>query len=530
MALPPDGPAADDGAVNGGAYRNRTHRTRRRIVIGVGSLLALILVVVVGYAGYVYISLDKGIKRSTVLEHLDNGHAGNDINLLVMGLDSRLDENGEPLPKDIYNALHAGDQSSGGLNSNVLIFVHIPADGSSATAFSIPRDDYVDLVGCPDGECHGKIKEAYGLATDQAQRRLAAAGKTGESAYQEARDAGRKAEILTVDKFLGVKVNRFAEVTMAAFFEIAKVVQPIKVCVKENTQDTYSGAKFHKGVQEIDARQAVAFVRQRRDTHDPSLMFTDLDRSRRQQAFIVSLLNQLKQADTLLDPTKLLPIINVAKQNTVIDSRLNPISLAKLASQISGSQIHFYTLPIVGFGTSPNGEDVNLVNPAVVRATVARLIDPQAAKRIAAARHRAATQRSKHLGDGLTVTAVNQAGVQGAAKSMLAMLAKHGYARGAALNGVGTVGSSIGFAPGQRARAEQLRKLLGPGITLVADPSLSKGQLRVLIGSELGRQQAHAAASSNAVPVAVSATGGGRTGPPPTALTDLSGAGVPCVK
>ncbi|HEX4559232.1 MAG TPA: hypothetical protein VH166_08610 [Mycobacterium sp.] len=33
-------------------------------------------------------------------------------------------------------------------------------------AISIPRDDYVDLSGCPipDQECKGKVKEAYGLA------------------------------------------------------------------------------------------------------------------------------------------------------------------------------------------------------------------------------------------------------------------------------------------------------------------------------------------------------------------------------
>ena len=54
------------------------------------------------------------------------------------------------MPQDVYDALHAGDETVGGYNANVLILVHIPASGAS-TAVSIPRDDYVDLAGCPTG-------------------------------------------------------------------------------------------------------------------------------------------------------------------------------------------------------------------------------------------------------------------------------------------------------------------------------------------------------------------------------------------
>lgn len=46
---------------------------------------------------------------------------------------------------------------------------------------------------------------------------------TGAAAYQQARDAGRRAEIRTVDQFLGINVDHFVEVTMAAFYEVATV-------------------------------------------------------------------------------------------------------------------------------------------------------------------------------------------------------------------------------------------------------------------------------------------------------------------
>ena len=176
------------------------------------------------------------------------------------------------------------------------MLLHVPGDGSKATEISIPRDDYVHLAGCPDGECMGKIKQAYGLAFDQESRRIAGqSGLDSTQRQQQERDAGRKAEITTVSQFLaGVPIDHFVEVTLVAFYEIAQVVQPITVCVNANTQDTYSGANFHKGRQQINASQALSFVRQRRDDTHPSLNFTDLDRERRQQAFIASLAYQLK--------------------------------------------------------------------------------------------------------------------------------------------------------------------------------------------------------------------------------------------
>ena len=82
---------------------------------------------------------------------------------------------------------------------------------------------------------------------------------------------------------MGIPIDHFVEVTLAAFFQIAEVVQPLTVCLNDDTSDPYSGADFERGVQEIDAAQAMAFVRQRRDVNDET--FTDLDRTRRQQAF-----------------------------------------------------------------------------------------------------------------------------------------------------------------------------------------------------------------------------------------------------
>jgi LCP family protein required for cell wall assembly len=349
----------------------------------VAAALALVLAVV-GFVGLQYERLTTGVTRSGAIPAATSGPSTPEptlqrpTNILLIGLDSRLDENGRPLPQQAYDALHAGNAGDGGQNGNVLILLHLPAAGR-ATAISIPRDDYVKLPGCPDGVCRSKIKEAYGLAYARAAARTAGSPVTDPAAReQQLRDAGRRAEIAAVQAFLGVPVDHFVEVTMAAFLQVAQVVQPITVCLNEDTQDSYSGASFHRGVQQVDAAQAVAFVRQRRDTVDPGLAFTDLDRDRRQQAFIASLLHQLRQAGTLANPVKMADLVSVADQNIAVDDGLDLVQLARQAPSLTSRGITFYTLPVDHFARTAAGADINVVDVSRIRQTVRALLAPTA--------------------------------------------------------------------------------------------------------------------------------------------------------
>ena len=348
--------------------------------------MAGVLVVAVGGAGafayWKYTELSSGIHRSGIrlpgeTSAQANGTAqdSSETNILVMGLDSRLDENGEALPEAVYGALHAGSQSDGGYNTNVLMLIHIPANDGKAIGISIPRDDYVSLTGSPDGEAKSKIKEAYGLELDQELRHLRNTSKISYTdAYQQARSAARQTEIDTVSTFLGgVPINHFIEVTMAAFYQIAVAVQPITVCLAERTADIYSGADFPAGIQQLTAAQAVGFVRQRRDTTRSGLNFTDLDRDRRQQAFIVSLGVKLKQANTFTNFGTMQSLIDTAKQNIALDSSFDLLSLAGRAAKFAGGNISFVTLPIIGYATI-DSKDVNVVNLDQIHLLVKQLL------------------------------------------------------------------------------------------------------------------------------------------------------------
>jgi LCP family protein required for cell wall assembly len=498
------------------------------------AMVSVFVFTVTGYGWSQYHDLLTGVGRSDAIRADAPKSAGGDTNILIMGLDSRLDENGNPLPADVYQALHAGDQQVGGYNANVLMLVHLPGDGSKATAISIPRDDYVSLPGSPDGVAKGKIKQAYGLAFDQEHRRLVAAGITDPTSLeQRSRDAGRAEEVDTVAQFLGgVPIDHFVEVTLMGFYQLAQVVAPITVCLNEDTRDSFSGADFHRGYQQINAAQAVAFVRQRRDYVHPQLNFTDLDRERRQQAFIASLVYQLKQAGTFLNPARLRALINVAKQNIAADTGLELLSFAERASTLAGGNITFTTLPIVRFGTDPAGEDVNIVNVPEIQALVHNIIGGPTPTPVAESPSPALPRRSD------TIDVVNATNRNGLAAGLEHAMANTGFTPGVASTATRHRKTTMIYYPdpGSTGMANTLSAMLG-GVPTVRDSTVPAGHLRIILGTDFtmpedlptdGVPEAGDSSPSSGIPSALGAAP--HSGAGPTEPDSITGGGVPCVK
>jgi LCP family protein required for cell wall assembly len=454
-----------------------------------------------------------------------------------MGLDSRLDQNGRPLPQDVYEALHAGDESSGGYNANVLIAVHISGGDGPVTAVSIPRDDYVDLSGCPGSVCKGKVKQAYGLAYQQSLDAQAAGGSGGAGATdltareQTAREAGRKAEIGTVNDLLGISIDHFVEVTLGAFFQIAKVVEPITVCLNADTVDSYSGADFHQGVQRIDAAQAMAFVRQRRDESDGS--FTDFDRTRRQQAFLVSLVKAARDGGALSSPSALRRLLQVARDNVAVDAGLDLVDFAARAAQQADKPVSLYTLPISGFAKDPNGSDVNVVDVATIRRIVHERFFSDTPGALDAAP--STTQPPPMLSEPVVLDVVNATSRDGLAAAMEDAFAVRGFTKGSATTAAVPVDdSSIEYGPGAdqgaRALADQLH------MPATARDAMSPGTVRLTVGTRfpaddyLAHPGAAADGPASGQVTAVAATGAGDRAPAPTDLSQMTATSIPCVK
>ncbi|WP_238964053.1 LCP family protein [Mycobacterium paraintracellulare] len=524
----------------GGGAAQRSHRwvlLKGRLVAGIASAFVM-AITGIGWTGY-----HTALGRIIISHALPNGAAslGDNQNILLMGLDSRLDQNGRPLPQEVYDALHAGDETSGGYNANVLIVVHISDRDGPVTAVSIPRDDYAELPGCPGSVCTGKIKQAYGLAYQQSLNTQAAgdsggAGSTDLAAREQtAREAGRKAEISAVSDFLGISVDHFVEVTLGAFYQIAKAAEPITVCLNGDTRDSYSGADFHQGVQRIDAAEAMAFVRQRRDENDGS--FTDFDRTRRQQAFLVSLVEAARSGGALSSVSGLRKMLEVARDNVAVDAGLDLGQFAARASRLTGRPLSLYTLPISGFGKDANGSDINLVDLAAIRRIVNERFMSDAPAALDAASP--AAQSPPALTEPVILDVVNASSRDGLAAALEEALTGRGFTRGSATTAAAAADdSTIEYGPGADAGAQVLSGQLH--VPATADPSVASGTVRLTVGTRfpaadyLSHSEAQPGAAGDAPSSgqvsAVAATGSGDRAPAPTDLSQMTASSVPCVK
>ncbi|MFI8262770.1 LCP family protein [Streptomyces sp. NPDC085665] len=349
--------------------RPRRGRRGRRIARTLLVTACALAVMAAAGAWYAYRDLAGSIGSSKALQGAEKSRYG-DTNILLMGLDSRRDQNGEKLPEEVLDALHAGSSDIGGYNANTLILLHVPGDGSRAKAFSVPRDDYVELAG---GLGKDKIKKAYGLAKAKEEERLSARGvKDRRQLEREGREAGRTAQIETVRNFLGVPVDHFAELNLAGFHHLADALGGVPVCLKKPVRDTYSGADFPAGRQTLNGRQSLAFVRQRH-----GLDMGDLDRTKRQQAFLAGATQKLNSAGTFTDPVKLMKLIDAAKQDVVTDEGWDLMSFVKQAKNLSGGKVAFTTLPVERFGRN-HGEDINVVDDMKIKRLIAEQIGPGA--------------------------------------------------------------------------------------------------------------------------------------------------------
>lgn len=356
------------------AGRHRATHTRRLLVHasrGLVGLAAVSSLVVSGVGWAVYREATTGLTTSNALAELpDNDPSlnGEDTNILLIGLDSRKDMDGNDLPPSfVTDELHAGDSDVGGYNTNTLLLLHLPGDGGRAKAISIPRDDYVDVPG------YGKrkIKEAYGLAKADADSALFDEGVTDPASRErQAREEGRRSTLQAVQRLLQVPIDHFAEVNLLGFYDIANAVGPIPVCLNDAVDDEYSGARFPAGTQTLDASQALSFVRQRH-----GLVDGDLDRTRRQQAFVAGVMSKLKESGILGNLGELRALVAGTKQDIVIDKDLDPVSLVSQAGSIVDGEIDFFTLPVEGYETI-DGQDVNIVDVDRLRSETARILDP----------------------------------------------------------------------------------------------------------------------------------------------------------
>jgi len=466
-----------------------------------------------------------GITVSQALGAEEPHSTGGAMNILLIGLDSRKDQHGNELPQEVLDQLHAGDSDSGGYNTNTMILVHVGAD-NKVIAFSIPRDDYVAFSGVP-GYRHIKIKEAYGLTKQYVAQKLANQGTSSQKELEtKGREAGRAATLRAVRSLTGVPIDYFAEVNLAGFYDLAQTLGGVEVCLNHAVYDSYSGADFPAGRQRLDASEALSFVRQRHGLENG-----DLDRTHRQQAFISSVMQELQAAGTFTNIDKLKNLMAVARKDVVLSSGWNDDMIQRLGGLARGN-LEFRTLPVVRYDNI-DGQDVNIVDPAAIKAEVAAAIGTDAPTT-------APTTTAVKPDPSTVVDVVNSGSMSGLATEVSRALKKKGYTPGQVRDresGEPTT-SSIAYGAGAQSDARNLATMLGLDAPSQPSPGVQPGHIRVTVDTNFSiptpdETQMDDVTSTSTTTSTKAKTyyynGTTTTYPTPDQGKPIDGGGVPCV-
>ncbi|PKV94913.1 LytR family transcriptional attenuator [Amycolatopsis echigonensis] len=489
--------------------------------------LTVVSLLVMGLTGYAWASLQglvNGLNYSDVIGDGGGGDKPADgaRDILLVGLDSRTDMQGNPLSPEVLAQLRAGE-SDGELNTDTLILVHIPNDGSKAVAMSLPRDSYVDIPG------YGKhkINSAYARAMLQARKDLQAQGVTDPKELDvKSNQAGAKLLIATVQELTGSTIDNYAAINLLGFSDITKAVGGVDVCLKDNVDDEYSGAKFTKGQHTISGVEALEFVRQRH-----GLPRGDLDRVVRQQVFMAGMARKVLSAGTLTDPSKLNSLIDAIKKSVVLNQNWDIFNFAQQMKGLTGGQLEFRTIPVdnVEYHTPTDGVAIK-VDPAKVKAFVQGLSGPQTGSDGAPAQQPQPKPNESHKDT--TVDVRNASDRTGLAATVSKQLVDKGFTAGDTDNASSRKTTVIWVPNGGEAAGQAVADALGTKATVQEDKSVPKGHVKVFLGSDY---QPSAVGASSGTGAAQAPSAQQESSPPPTPSgpgsddQPITADGVPCV-
>jgi LCP family protein required for cell wall assembly len=457
------------------------NRRRRRIGVTAGrTALAIVSVFALVATGYSWSTLRKAQNGMVTADVLDQKAAAKppdgSMDILLVGMDSRTDAKGNPLPAAQLDQLHAGPDT-GELNTDTMMLIHIPTGGGKAMAMSIPRDSWVNIPGYGQN----KINSAYGFAKNAALRKLKAGGLTNSAQLDvQSNQAGAKEAIQTVEQLTGVGIDHYAAVNLMGFYQISNAIGGVPVCLLHPVDDTkWSGAKFPAGHFSVQGVQALEFVRQRHNIPGGS---TDLEREQRQQAFMASMSHKILSQGVLTSPTTLNKLISAVQGAVTIDNRWNMIDFAQEMSGMTSGQIKFQTVPVVSieyypYGKGPNKPSAVEVDPAQVAAFVHGTTGVPATTSGAQGSGAAPTGNAA-----ITVDVTNASGTTGLAASVLNLLAGKGFVKGTTGDATHRSKSVLFYRAGQEANAQTVAGTMSSPFLLEESPSVPSGHVWVYVG------------------------------------------------
>jgi LCP family protein required for cell wall assembly len=318
-------------------------RWPKRLLIGVGVLVVLVLVM--GTGGYFYVNsrLD-GIPRVSV-SALTPEQSGKPIDILLVGSDSRACVTTAAAAKAFGSST-----TQTGQRSDVIIVVRLISSTDQVEMLSIPRDTWLPIAGTNSSN---KINAAF--------------------------DNGPNQLVQTIQDNFHIPINHVMMANFCGFQGMVNALGGISLDFRYPVRDQYSGLDIHTtGCQLINGAQALALVRSRhlyyyRDKgwhYDGS---SDWSRIRRQQAFFHALLNKVH--GVFPDVFTLNSFLGATVSDLTIDSSLGSGELISLGLKYhSLSESNLVTSVLPTYAQTIDGQSALLAAEPYSSRTIARFL------------------------------------------------------------------------------------------------------------------------------------------------------------
>jgi LCP family protein required for cell wall assembly len=226
-------------------------------------------------------------------------------NWLLVGSDSR-----EGLSKSERRELRTG-KDEGSQRTDTIMLINISENGKP-TLISLPRDSFVTIPAhiAQDGSSiedrKNKINTAYG-------------------------QGGAPLLVETVERNTGLQIDHYMEVGFKGIRDITNAVGGVNMCIPADVTDKNSGLDLLAGCQELDGKDALAYVRMR--YADPK---GDLGRIERQQQYLSSVLKKVATPAVLINPFRMWNLVDAGTESVNVGDDDSVADVAKLAQAMRG--------------------------------------------------------------------------------------------------------------------------------------------------------------------------------------------------
>lgn len=282
----PDAPGPWGPTVTGGRARRWLWRT-----LTTAGMVLLVGVAAVGTTGALLVQqAETNLTRVPVPELEEPVTRSTARYFLVVGSDSR-DELGEEDRAELSLGSFEGQRS------DTVIYVAISEDREHVSLVSLPRD----LLVVDDGR-YRKLTDTFAGGPDNLVR--------------------------VIRDNLGLPVHHYAQISLGGFVEVVRTLGGVTICLDEPLVDRKSGADFEAGCHDMDAREALSYVRSRQGLR------ADFERIDRQQVFLQAVLEELIDRRLLTDARRLFRLVEDLASNVATDDNLGVTTMIGLADEM----------------------------------------------------------------------------------------------------------------------------------------------------------------------------------------------------